>query len=253
MKTHLFAFLAFTMLAGPALAQAPSPQPDQQAPGASPAPMTPMPQTTPRPQQPQAGAMMCGMMQPGQQAQGAGGCSCCSGMMGAQPQRQGMMGGMQMGQAPAAPPAGGQAAPAPMDHSRMAQMQHGPAAGAGGGHAGHGAPSSPSQASAPAMDQGAMQRMMQDMSPAPNDPASTKAFKAADMKMMHDMAVPYTGDPDVDLRTKMIPHHQGAIDMAKVALAHAKDPETKRMAQKIIDDQEREVAEMRDWLSKRGK
>ena len=197
--------------------------------------------------------MMCGMMLPGQQAQGAGGCSCCSAMMAAQPQRQGMMGGMQMGQAPAAPPTGGQAAPAPMDRGRMAQMQHGPAAGAGGGHAGHEAPSSSSQAGTPTMDPAARQKMMQDMSPTPNDPASTKAFKAADMKMMHDMAVPYTGDADVDLRTKMIPHHQGAIDMARVALAHAKDPETKRMAQKIIDHQEREIAEMQDWLRKRGK
>ncbi len=133
----------------------------------------------------------------------------------------------------------------------MAQMQHGPATG--GGHAGHGAPSSPSQAGMPAMDQAAMQKMMQHMMPAPTDPASTREFKEADMRMMHDMAVPYTGDPDVDLRTKMIPHHQGAIDMARVALRHAKDPETKRMAQKIIDDQEREIAEMRDWLKRHGK
>ncbi len=38
------------------------------------------------------------------------------------------------------------------------------------------------------------------------------------MDMMHGMAVAYTGDPDVDFRPKMIPHRQGAIDMAKVAL-----------------------------------
>ena len=51
----------------------------------------------------------------------------------------------------------------------------------------------------------------------------------------------------------MIPHHQGAVEMAKVALKHAKDPETKRMAQKIIDDQEKEIAEMQEWLKKNGK
>ena len=73
------------------------------------------------------------------------------------------------------------------------------------------------------------------------------------MKMMQNMHVPYTGNADVDFRTHMIPHHQGAIEMAKVALKHAKDPETKRMAQKIIDDQEKEIAEMQDWLKKNGK
>ena len=103
------------------------------------------------------------------------------------------------------------------------------------------------------MDPAAMQKMMQDMMPSPNDPPSTKDFKAADMKMMHNMHVPYTGNPDVDFRTHMIPHHQGAVEMAKVALKHAKDPDTKRMAQKIIDDQEKEIAEMQDWLKKNGK
>jgi uncharacterized protein (DUF305 family) len=105
----------------------------------------------------------------------------------------------------------------------------------------------------PAAMQKMIQKMMQDMMPSPNDPASTKEFKAADMQMMHNMSVPYTGNPDMDFRTHMIPHHQGAVEMAKVALKHAKDPETKRMAQKIIDDQEKEIAEMQDWLKKNGK
>ena len=98
-----------------------------------------------------------------------------------------------------------------------------------------------------------MQKMMADMMPSPKDAASTKDFKEADMAMMHNMHVAYTGNPDVDFRTHMIPHHQGAIDMAKVALKHAKDPATKQMAQKIIDDQEKEIAEMQDWLKKNGK
>jgi uncharacterized protein (DUF305 family) len=116
-------------------------------------------------------------------------------------------------------------------------------------HQGHG--SMPMSGAMPMgnMDPAAMQKMM----PSPNDPASTKDFKAADMQMMHNMHVPYTGNPDVDFRTHMIPHHQGAVEMAKVALKHAKDPETKRMAQKIIDDQEKEIAEMQDWLKKNGK
>jgi uncharacterized protein (DUF305 family) len=98
-----------------------------------------------------------------------------------------------------------------------------------------------------------MMKMINDMKPDPKDPASTKDFKAADMAMMHDMHVPYTGNPDVDFRTHMIPHHKGAVAMAKVALKHAKDPETKAMAQKIIDDQEKEIGEMEGWLKKNAK
>jgi uncharacterized protein (DUF305 family) len=120
-------------------------------------------------------------------------------------------------------------------------------------HQGHG--SMPMSGAMPMghMDPAAMQKMMQDMMPSPNDPPSTEDFKAADMKMMHNMHVPYPGNADVDFRTHMIPHHQGAVEMAKVVLKHTKDPETKRMAQKIIDDQEKEIAEMQDWLKKNGK
>ena len=119
-------------------------------------------------------------------------------------------------------------------------------------HQGHG--NMPMSGSMPMghMDPAAMQKMIQDMMPAPNDPASTKDFKAADMQMMKNMHVRYTGNPDVDFRTHMIPHQQGAVEMAKVALKHAKDPETKKMAQKIIDDQEKEIAEMQAWLKKNG-
>lgn len=125
-------------------------------------------------------------------------------------------------------------------------------------HQGHGAAPAPAAAPMGKMGMGgmgmmnmdSMPAMMKTMMPSPSDAASTKDFKSADMKMMHDMAVPYTGNPDVDFRAKMIPHHQGAIDMAKVALAHAKDETTKALAAQIIKDQEREIAEMREWLSK---
>ena len=80
-------------------------------------------------------------------------------------------------------------------------------------------------------------------------PDSTKEFKAADMSMMKNMNnAPYSGNPDVDFRTHMIPHHEGAIAMAKVALKYAKNAETKKMAQKIIDEQEKQVAAMQAWL-----
>jgi hypothetical protein len=128
------------------------------------------------------------------------------------------------------------------------------------GHGGHGAAAPAPGAAAPMggmggmgmgmMDMESMRTMMKTMMPAPGDAAATKDFKSADMKMMHAMAVPYTGDADIDFRAKMNPHHQGAIDMARVALAHAKDETTKALAAQIIKDQEREIAEMREWLSK---
>jgi uncharacterized protein (DUF305 family) len=98
-----------------------------------------------------------------------------------------------------------------------------------------------------------MEDMQGMMMPADGDSESTKAYKQADMDMMHGMSVAYTHNPDVDFRLKMIPHHQGAIDMAKVALQHATDPSTKAMAEAIIAAQEKEIAEMQAWLDKNGK
>lgn len=79
---------------------------------------------------------------------------------------------------------------------------------------------------------------------------STKAYEAANMKMHKDMAIQYTGDADKDFLRGMIPHHQGAIDMAKVVLQYGKDPKVKAMAEKIIKDQEAEIAEMKAMLAK---
>ncbi len=87
--------------------------------------------------------------------------------------------------------------------------------------------------------------------PASETPA-TRDYRAAHAQMMHDMALPYTGDPDVDFRMQMIPHHQGAIAMARVALQRAKDPWTKQLAESVIVEQQREIAEMEAWLVKRG-
>jgi uncharacterized protein (DUF305 family) len=72
------------------------------------------------------------------------------------------------------------------------------------------------------------------------------------MNVMHkgmDTA-PQTGDPDRDFVTMMIPHHQGAMDMAKVLLLYGKDEQLKRLAQEIIADQQNEVQLMQLWLAK---
>jgi uncharacterized protein (DUF305 family) len=96
-------------------------------------------------------------------------------------------------------------------------------------------------------------KAMEKMQPTASDTAPTKDFKAAHMKMMENMHMEFTGNSDVDFVQGMIPHHQGAIDMAKVQLQHGKSPELRKMAQKIISDQEKEIAEMQAWLKKNKK
>jgi uncharacterized protein (DUF305 family) len=74
------------------------------------------------------------------------------------------------------------------------------------------------------------------------------------MSVMHrDMHnAPHTGDPDRDFVTMMIPHHQGAIDMAKAILLYGKDPQLRRLAQEIITDQQSEIQLMQLWLKQHG-
>ena len=67
--------------------------------------------------------------------------------------------------------------------------------------------------------------------------------------MDDDPAKLRTADPfDEAFLGMMIPHHEGAIEMAKVELAKGSDPELKALAQDIVDEQERELAEMRKHL-----
>jgi uncharacterized protein (DUF305 family) len=63
------------------------------------------------------------------------------------------------------------------------------------------------------------------------------------------MEVSLTGNADHDFVILMIPHHQGAIDMAVVQLKYGSDPELRRKAQSIIDDRKVGVAELEAWLN----
>ena len=64
-------------------------------------------------------------------------------------------------------------------------------------------------------------------------------------------SVEQSRDSDVDFVRLMLPHHQGAIDMAKTQLLHGKDPQMRRLAQEIIIDQQSEIVLMQLWLKQR--
>jgi uncharacterized protein (DUF305 family) len=81
---------------------------------------------------------------------------------------------------------------------------------------------------------------------------STTAYQGAMDVMMTDMMIPYSGNADVDFIRGMIPHHQGAVDNARIVLQYGKDPEVLKFAQTVIDAQEAEIKWMTEWLAKNG-
>jgi hypothetical protein len=68
--------------------------------------------------------------------------------------------------------------------------------------------------------------------------------QAAMSKMMAAMAIRPTGDVDRDFVAAMVPHHQGAIEMAQAELRHGRNEQLRRIAQEIIVDQTQEIAAM---------
>ncbi len=106
---------------------------------------------------------------------------------------------------------------------------------------------------ASALAQQAMaQNSMQGMSTYVESPAD-KAMMAGMKKMQNEMmAAPVSGNTDKDFVAMMIPHHEGAIEMAQVELQYGKDPELRKMATAIITAQNKEIAEMTKWQAGHG-
>ncbi len=108
-----------------------------------------------------------------------------------------------------------------------------------------GASSAFAQKAAPASD--AMAGMhMEHQTASHADSSTTAAFQAADKSMMSGMSnIQYTDDTDRDFVAHMIPHHEGAVEMAKVELKYGKDTKLRKLAKDIIAAQDREIAFMK--------
>src|SRR5471030_3083964 len=79
----------------------------------------------------------------------------------------------------------------------------------------------------------------------PGEKPFLRETDAAMARMMNGMSVNPTGNIDTDFAAMMIPHHQGAIDMAIAELRHGRNEKLRRIAQEIIVDQQQEIAAMR--------
>jgi uncharacterized protein (DUF305 family) len=79
----------------------------------------------------------------------------------------------------------------------------------------------------------------------PDEKAFLAENQAAMAKMMKAMEVKPSGDVDRDFVDMMVPHHQGAVDMARAELRYGRNEQLRRMAQEIIVTQQQEIVAMR--------
>ena len=99
-------------------------------------------------------------------------------------------------------------------------------------------------AAAPAMAQQS-QGMQHDM---PNTPASRAYMQSMATMNKTMMSQPMTGDADHDFASMMRSHHQAAVEMAKAEIQYGKNPEMKKMAEKVVADQSKEIKQLDKWL-----
>lgn len=79
-----------------------------------------------------------------------------------------------------------------------------------------------------------------------------ETMEAAMARMHTAMMIKPSGDPDRDFAAMMIPHHQGAVEMAEAELKYGKDERLRRLAQGIIVEQRQEIAVMQAVLAEKG-
>lgn len=85
-------------------------------------------------------------------------------------------------------------------------------------------------------------------------PAHVRENAAVMNKMHAEMASDASSaDPDEAFTRAMIPHHQAAIEMARIVLKYGKDEQARKLADDVIRQQAREIDDMQEWLKKRGK
>ncbi|RKR06862.1 hypothetical protein C7446_0861 [Kushneria sinocarnis] len=83
---------------------------------------------------------------------------------------------------------------------------------------------------------------------ASDDNEAARAYRDANDRMHQAMTSSYSGNADVDFARGMIPHHQGAIDMARVELRYGSDPSMRMLAEQVINAQQAEIETLRNWL-----
>ncbi len=92
---------------------------------------------------------------------------------------------------------------------------------------------------------------MEGHPPPPHEMTPPGPFTEANARMHRAMAVPPTGDVDLDFARSMVPHHEGAVEMARIQLREGKDPEMRRLAEQVVSSQEAEIATMKAWIAER--